>query len=273
MGKKTHPLMWAREQDASSFMAAKPKRRNSEDDEMMDDMVDPTLPPKPFQVYESYRQQQITTYYLTDVIGDPKHYVEIVHRMRTAQPQDVIYIHLNTPGGRLDTGIQIINAMKSCEARIVAVLDSKAHSLGTLLFLAADEFVVHDDCMFMIHNFSSTIGGKGNEQESELLATLGWFKKLANKYYVPFLTPAELERVLDGKDMWMDSDEVRKRLKRMVFINEGGKAEDYDKKNRGRSRKPKVVAQEVTTVEPTGVTETGILPAATTIVKHKKSPQ
>lgn len=195
-------------------------RLDNDDDDM------PLMPPTvihrclPYQKYESVRQQRITSFYLSQHIGDPSDYTDLLHDLRSAQPQDIIYLHLNTIGGRLDAGVQIINAMKDSEARIVAVLDSKAFSLGTMIFLAADEFQIHDNCQFMIHNYSGGITGKGNEQYDELQATISWFNKLAKKYYIPFLTAQELDRVLEGKDMWMDSDEVKSRLKAMVELQQ-----------------------------------------------------
>lgn len=211
-----------------------PVNRADEDDEEGPPPGVPTLLLKaalPYQTYEMVRHQRLTSFYLSKTVDDPAQYTDMIHRIRTAQPQDIITLHLNTPGGRLDTGIQIINAIKDSEAHIIAILDAKAYSLGTLLFLAADEFVIHDNTQFMIHNYSGGTAGKGNEQVAELNATVSWFKKLAKKYYVPFLTEAELEGVLNGKDMWMDSDEVRKRLKNMVKLhNEAQEAKEKEPK-------------------------------------------
>ena len=176
--------------------------------------------PLMYQQYTAARQQNITHFYLSDGVDDPKYYTDLIHQIRTAQPQDIVYIHLNTPGGRLDTGIQIINAIADSAARIIGVLDSKAYSLGTLIFLACDEFVIHDNCLFMIHNYSGGMYGKGNEQQAELAATVKWFSKIADRYYYPFLSREEIGRVLRGEDFWMDSDEVKKRLKQMVKIRE-----------------------------------------------------
>lgn len=176
--------------------------------------------PLMYQQYTATRQQNITHFYLSDGVDDPKYYTDLIHQIRTAQPQDIVYIHLNTPGGRLDTGIQIINAIADSAARIIGVLDSKAYSLGTLIFLACDEFVIHDNCLFMIHNYSGGMYGKGNEQQAELAATVKWFAKIADKYYYPFLSKEEIGRVLRGEDFWMDSDDVKKRLKQMVKIRE-----------------------------------------------------
>jgi ATP-dependent protease ClpP protease subunit len=211
----------------------------------------------PFKTYEAVRTQRITTFYLSKIIGDPDQYTDMIHKIRVAAPSDIVYIHLNTGGGRLDTGIQLINAMKDSAARIIAVLDSKAYSLGTLIFLAADEFIVHDNCMFMIHNYSSVTGGKGNEQKSELLATEAWFKKLAKKYYFPFLSHDEIDKVLNGHDIWMDSDEIKKRLKNMVKLQEEAMADaDAPKVPRRRraDKTPAVISL-----------ETGVLPEPTTI--------
>lgn len=210
--------------------------QNKADDDSEDR---PTLVriPLPYATYESIRTQRITTFYLNETIGRPGDYTEMIHKIRTAGPADIVYIHLNTPGGRLDTGIQLINAMKDSEARIIAVLDSKAYSLGTLIFLAADEFIVHENCMFMIHNYSSATVGKGNEQKAEMQATEMWFGKLAKKYYYPFLSMQELQSVLDGRDIWMDSDEIRKRLKNMVRIQEEALAAANTPKAPRRRRK------------------------------------
>ena len=199
---------------------ANPRRGRRADEEGGEDTTVATKG-LPYQMYEAYRQQRITYFYLSDHVTDPKYYTDMIHRLYTAQPQDIIYLHMNCAGGRLDTGVQIINAIKESEARVVAVLDSKAYSLGTLMFLAADEFVIHDNCMFMIHNYSGGVGGKGNEQVAELTATVAWFNDIAYKYYYPFLSKAEIAQVLDGKDMWMGSEEIKNRLREMVRIQNG----------------------------------------------------
>jgi ATP-dependent protease ClpP protease subunit len=172
-------------------------------------------------VYYTQYETPISTsrvihFYLSDVINEPRHYVDMIHRIKTSSPNDTIYIYLNTPGGQLNTGVQIISAMRSSPAHVVTVLEGDVGSLGTLIFLSGDEFVVHDNCQFFIHNFSSGTQGKGNEQLAQIESTIKWFNKLAKETYVPFITKQELDEVLEGKDRYMDSDEVRRRLKKMV---------------------------------------------------------
>lgn len=177
----------------------------------------------PYFFYENVLTAKESHFYLSSPIGEALKYVDMVHRIRYASPNDIIFIHLNTPGGNLGTGVQIINAMLASQAKIVTVLESEAHSLGTMIFLCGDEFVVHDNCIMMFHNYSGGTSGKGNEQEAALNATVKWVAELLERIYIPFLTPKEIKNILNGQDLWMHSDEIRKRLDRMVKTLEKGR--------------------------------------------------
>lgn len=173
---------------------------------------------KPFAVFEMPTNQRHISIYLSDAIGDPIDYTDVIQRIKTAKASDVVYIHLNTPGGRVDTGIQIMNAMANTPAHVVTVLEGEACSIGSLIFLCGDEFVVNDDCIFMIHNYSGGYRGKGHELGSFVTAYNEYFEKVARKKYYGFLTEDEIKRVVKGEDFWFDSEEVRQRLDRMVRI-------------------------------------------------------
>lgn len=177
----------------------------------------------PYAFYESTQTNRALHFYLSSEIGEPKIYTDMIHRIRTAGPTDVIYISLNTPGGRLDTGVQILSAMASSQAKIITVLEATAHSLGTLLFLSGDEFIVHENCLMMFHTMSSGTFGKSNEQVAQIDASTKWFIKLMKKICVPFLSEEEVARIIKGEDIWLDSDEIRKRLIKMTKMQPPGK--------------------------------------------------
>lgn len=173
------------------------------------------MPEKPFQVFEKVFQSKHIHYYLNTDIQEPHLYSDIVNHLTTAEACDTFYFHLNTAGGRLDTGIQLINAMRTSLAKVVTVLDGKAYSLGTLLLLSGQEIVVHDFGTIMIHNFSSGMYGKGHELTSQLEATTKSFNHMAKQIYVPFISETEFNRVIKGEDLWMDAIEIRERLERV----------------------------------------------------------
>lgn len=175
---------------------------------------------KPFEYFEQPLTSKVHHFYLSGVILEPAAYVKMIHTINVAPPHDTIYIHLNTPGGYLHTGIQLVNAMKSSEATVVCSLEGEAKSLGSLIFLAADQFIIHDNSLMMIHNFSGGVYGKGKEAEMEMIATLEWFADIGDKYYIPFLSKKEFEGVVNDKDIWLHAPEIRTRLDKMVKAKE-----------------------------------------------------
>lgn len=152
------------------------------------------------------------SYYLCGEILAPQYYTELFYTLRTASDTDLIYLHLNSSGGDFDTGLQIINNMVASDARIVTVLEARAYSMAAFIFLAGDELIVHDNCQLMFHIYSGNFAGKGNEQQAQVAALASWFEKVMNRICSPFLTASEVEKVINGGDLWMDSDEIRRRL-------------------------------------------------------------
>ena len=196
----------------------------------------------------SFYQQKIATrqlhYYISGPVEEPAKYTEMIHQIRCAGQNDVVNIHLNTPGGLVSTGVQLISAMRASQAHIVTHLEGEACSMGALLFLTADEMVVYDDSLLMFHNYSGGAFGKGHELTAVVEATNKWYSKLARTVCTPFLTADELQKIFDGADLWMLSDEVEKRIKKMAKQ----RAKDPDKKTKVKKvsrtkRKTKKVAK------------------------------
>jgi len=184
--------------------------------DMEDTDLDLEYEEQPYEHFEQVIQTRIHHFYLTGEIGTPKEYIKMIHTIAVAPENDVIYIHLNTEGGDLATGIQLINAIKSSPAHVICSLDGDAFSLGSLIFLAGDEFIIHNHSRMMIHNFTGGTYGKGNEQVSRLESDIKWFKDLSADYYIPFVTDTELDNILKGSDLWLQAPDIRKRLTKMI---------------------------------------------------------
>lgn len=168
----------------------------------------------------AYAQQQIVRtvhhFYLSSIIEEAAKYTDLIFKIQTAGPDDIVYLHLNTVGGYMDAGIQIINAMRSSQAHVIAALEGEVASMGTFLFLAADEFIVHDNSSMMIHNYSGGVFGKGHEQIAALASATTWSEDFMRRIYLPFLNEEELGRVIKGEDIYMHPPEIRDRLVAMV---------------------------------------------------------
>lgn len=166
--------------------------------------------------YEEKIQQKVHHYYLYGEIKEPQHYVGMVHHLFHAKPRETIKIHLNTQGGVLEAGVAIINSILSSKAHVVALLESQAFSMGTIIFLAAHEWIVYDNTMLMFHNYSGETWGKGNELVAHITAQEKWHREITKNIYMPFLTKEEYDKVLEGADLWFHPPEIRKRLNKVV---------------------------------------------------------
>jgi len=153
-------------------------------------------------------------FYITEDIKDVTPYLDLINVLKTAESHDTVFIYLNTHGGNLDTTIQIISAIRQSQATVITSLEGSVASAGTLIFLSGTKFIVNPHCTFMIHNYSQFLGGKGNELVLQVEFQKNYFKKLAEDIYKNFLTTEEIDSMLHGKDLWMDSDEVIARLEK-----------------------------------------------------------
>lgn len=163
---------------------------------------------------------RIITFYLSGEIKQPQLYSDWFHTIRTAGETDIIYFRINSPGGDLFTAIQMMRAITESKAHIVSSVEGICMSAATMIFLAADSFEVSDHTMFMFHNYSSGVGGKGGEMYDQVVHTHQWSERLMNEIYKDFLTADEIKSILDNKDIWMDSQEVIKRLQKKATPEE-----------------------------------------------------
>lgn len=188
--------------------------RNNEEG-LTDLLLGPNLFEKPVKHYTQVINVSLHHFYITgDVEDEPDRYIDMINIIKTSEPHDKIFIYLNTPGGCLSTTIQIISAIKQAQAEVTTVIEGEVCSAGTFLFLAGDNYIVNDNCSFMIHNYSHGILGKGGEVAKQVKFTEEYFKQLAKSFYQDFLTPEEIDEVCEDKDFWMGSDEVVERLKK-----------------------------------------------------------
>lgn len=184
--------------------------RREDEDAMDDDTV-------PFQGLLRYERQvpvRQVSYYICGELKEPQYYTELFYTLRTAGDTDLIYLHLNSPGGDFNTGLQIINNIAASSARVVTILEARAYSMAALIFLSGDELIVHDNCQIMFHTYSGIFAGKGNEQQAEIAAVGRWFEKVMRRICTPFLTDDEVNLILKGADYWIDSDDITRRLSR-----------------------------------------------------------
>ena len=153
--------------------------------------------------------------YLSSSIVQPDTYNELCYLLDTAYPMDTIILHLNTPGGIIDSAFKIIHSLKHTKATTKAVLTGTVASAGTMIALSCKEIQIADFTQFMIHNYSGGTGGKGHEIRDYVKFSDKQLNKAFTSIYGGFLTEQEIYEVIEGKDMWMDEEEVMERWNKM----------------------------------------------------------
>lgn len=157
----------------------------------------------------------IHEFYLVGEIKRADEYIDWFDIIRNAGKNDVVNIHINSYGGDLFTAIQMIRVLGECEGTVICSVEGACMSAATMIFLCADGFEVSNHSMFMFHNYSGGTIGKGGEMYDNIIHERKWSENLLRQIYEGFLEESEVESILNNKDIWMDGEEVIKRLESM----------------------------------------------------------
>lgn len=160
----------------------------------------------------SYPTSATHNFYIYGEITNLPDYVDMITILDTASEEDIINIYINSPGGDLDAAISIIHAIMRSRANIITYGDGQVASAATLIFLASDAQVVLPYSNYMFHDGSYGMLQKVNEHLKHAVATSNLLTKLASDLYTPVFDEEEIEDILEGRDRYMDSEEMVGRL-------------------------------------------------------------
>ena len=149
--------------------------------------------------------------YLTGGIEEPYNYNELCYLLGNADENTTVELYINTPGGIIDSAFMIAGAIENTKAKVVANLSGTVASAGTLITMACDEVNLTPHLSFMIHNYSGGMAGKGHEMKARQKFTDDHLNEAFKSFYSGFLTEDEMEKVIEGTDLWMGSEEVQER--------------------------------------------------------------
>jgi ATP-dependent protease ClpP protease subunit len=155
---------------------------------------------------------QLHEFYLSGPVLDAEEYIDWFDTIRNASAVDTVRIYINSPGGDLYTTLQFLRVMSDTEATVVTSVEGACMSAATMIFLHGHMQEVTPHSLFMFHNYSAGTFGKGGEMYDQLQFERKWSENFMREVYADFLTEDEIQSMLNNKDIWMDSEEVVKRL-------------------------------------------------------------
>ena len=149
-------------------------------------------------------------------IEDPHKYRNLISLLINAQANDRIHLYINSNGGNLDTAIAILNAMLVCQAEITGFIMGACHSAASIITMYCHNVHVFETAYMMIHTASFGNFGNTTTVKTQTDFTVEQVEKLLDDAYKGFLDNKEMKEVKQGIELWYDSEEIRRRLKKRV---------------------------------------------------------
>jgi len=149
---------------------------------------------------------------IRDAIDSNDYFADLIELLRTATQDDVFNLYFSTDGGMLDATQELLAAMSVTEALVVGHLTNKAISAGSIIFLNCHQWQVYAGSHMMVHQMSYSAGGGNQNVKGQVDFYARMNEKLVKNTYTGFLTDAEIESVLHGKDVYIEDVDVAQRL-------------------------------------------------------------
>ncbi len=118
-----------------------------------------------------------------------------------------INLRINSPGGSVFEGMTIYQRLKEHKAKVIAHVDGLSASIATIIMMAADEIIVGEGSMIMIHKPMTGVYGNVDQMEE----TIDILNKIQNQMINIYrkktgMAEAEIIKMLAGEGTWMTSD-------------------------------------------------------------------
>ena len=160
---------------------------------------------------------KVVTVFLNDEIYEPGAYNELCYTLENTSA-DQVRLYINNGGGQLDAMLSIIASMERCGCEITGVLSGTVASAATMIALKCDKLEVADYTSWLTHYYSGGTGGKGNEIKAKHDFESTEIPKMFKQIHKDFLTPSEITRVIEGRDIWLNKDQILERFARMKAV-------------------------------------------------------
>lgn len=199
----------------NKFNLAKLKTKLNEDEEFEHERTSSSLG----YFVKSLVQNQFTVD-IDEPFTNPVYYRNIVQMLTEATEEDLVIFRINSPGGREDSLLALVDAVKNTQAMTVSVLIGECASAASLFSMYTDEVVVTDNARMLCHGASYSIGGKDPDIRAHVRHTTKTVDKLIRGSYKFFLDDAEIDDLLDGRELYLDSDEIKERFAKRQYLYE-----------------------------------------------------
>lgn len=166
-----------------------------------------------YRIYTREVKARYHNVYLGETIESSDTYYDLFNLLHVSTQMDHVNIVLNNYGGRVNAGVQLINAIRATKAKVQMEVSAPVYSMGSLLAVVGDATLLHPHTFLMFHDYSGGERGKGNEMERSVTNYRGYFRSLLQDVCKDFLDKEEINTILNGQDLYIGYNDAKKRLK------------------------------------------------------------
>ena len=149
---------------------------------------------------------------IDEPVKDAAYYRQVVQAISNTSEGDQIQFEINSPGGDLAGLIALLTAMSKTEAAKVAHINGDCHSAASMLALNCDGVYVSPYASMLVHFVSFGSSGKATDIKSHVNHVHSTSEQLFRETYELFLTEEEIEKCIGGFELWLNYDEISRRL-------------------------------------------------------------
>lgn len=191
----------------------------------LQDVIEMEIGEKSSSMFRSSKHEVFShQFFMDEEIGPPSKYRDLIHALYTAGPNDQFNIMVNSCGGFLSSAMAIIEAFKSTDATVRAIIVGECHSAASMISLNCHEIIVTDAAHMMVHTASYGAGGSTGNVKSHTDFSTDFINKMLDSTYTGFLLEDEMSDMKKGVELWFDAKQIRSRLdKRLKHLESKNK--------------------------------------------------
>tara|TARA_R110001592_G_scaffold331438_2_gene614303 strand:+ start:5034 stop:6038 length:1005 start_codon:yes stop_codon:yes gene_type:complete len=155
-------------------------------------------------------ESQATEVMIYDEIGmygiDAKSFIDEIKNI----PNDTsVLLRINSPGGSVIDGLAIYDAVNRMPQKVTSRIEGIAASMASVIALAADEVIMSENSLYMIHNVGGGVVGGSDDlrKAAELMDKMG--DRLVNIYVSKTGQSEEQIRSWMDEETWFSSIEAQ----------------------------------------------------------------
>lgn len=162
--------------------------------------------------YSKFKQNTFLQIPIDEDIKGPKYYRGVTQAINDLKEGDVVQFDIASPGGQLDGLVSLLASIENTEAHIIGNIIGSASSAASILALSCDEIYVSPYATMLVHNASYGVNGKAADVKGYVDHLNDVSEKMLKEVYKYFLSEDEIQKVIQGTDLWFNAEQISERL-------------------------------------------------------------